>query len=84
MGRGASVIANDVPEHREVLGDAGRTTLGTTPQTWGACSPNSWLDAPGRAALGTAAAERAKTQFSWDHVTDDYVTLFTRMLARRG
>ena len=24
MGRGACIVANDVPEHREVLGEAGR------------------------------------------------------------
>ena len=59
------------------------TTLGTTPRPGGACSPSRGRRAR-PAALGTAAGERAKTLFSWDHVTDEYVALLTRMLARRG
>ena len=84
MGRGAAIVANDVPEHREVLGDVGRYYARNDAADLGRVLTELVADAPGRAALGTAAAERAKTQFSWDHVTDDYVTLFTRMLARRG
>ena len=82
MGRGAAIVANDVPEHREVLGDVGRYYARNDAADLGRVLAELVADGPGRAALGTAAAERAKSQFSWDHVTDDYVTLFTRMVAR--
>jgi glycosyltransferase involved in cell wall biosynthesis len=84
MGRGACIVANDVPEHREVLGDAGRYYVRNDAADLGRVLTELVGDEPGRAALGTAAGERARKLFSWDHVTDDYETLFQRLLARRG
>jgi glycosyltransferase involved in cell wall biosynthesis len=70
MGAGNAIVANDVAEHREVLGDAGlfyrrAEELATCLQ--------SLLDNPGIAGdLRTRARERAAARFSWDHVTDEY------------
>ena len=83
MGRGACVVANDVPEHREVLGEVGRYYERNDAADLGRVLSELVADEPGRAALGRAAGERAQELFSWDHVTDDYVTLFTTMVARR-
>jgi glycosyltransferase involved in cell wall biosynthesis len=84
MGRGACIVANDVPEHREVLGDAGRYYLRNDAADLGRVLTELVADEAGRDTLGTAAGGRARALFSWDHVTDDYETLFTRLLARRG
>jgi glycosyltransferase involved in cell wall biosynthesis len=70
MGVGNAIIANDVPEHREVLGDAGlyyRTTGDL------AAGLQSVLDDPGLAGdLRNRARERAESLFHWDRVTDAY------------
>jgi glycosyltransferase involved in cell wall biosynthesis len=84
MGRGAAIIANDVPEHREVLGDAARYYARNDPAALAAELRAVAADPNGRATLGQAAAERARAAFSWDHVTDEYEALFRRMLGRQG
>lgn len=70
MGFGGAIIANDVPEHREVLGDAGlyyRTTAEL------AAALQSVLDDPTLAeSLRSRARERAGRLFHWDRVTDAY------------
>ena len=82
MGRGACIVANDVPEHHEVLGDVGCYYRRNDAADLGRVLTELVADEPARVALGTAAGERAQALFSWDHVTDDYVALFTRMLSR--
>jgi glycosyltransferase involved in cell wall biosynthesis len=79
MGRSAAVLANDVPEHREVLGDAGLYYTRNDPTSLAARLRELAADAPLRARLGDAAAERAARLFSWDRVTDEYEDLFRRM-----
>jgi glycosyltransferase involved in cell wall biosynthesis len=76
MGHGNCVLANDVPEHREVLADAGLYFEAARPETL--ARQIEWLLArPSRArAYGKAAFERARIHFSWDRVTDDYERLF--------
>ncbi|MFL5679368.1 MAG: DUF1972 domain-containing protein [Chloroflexota bacterium] len=81
MGRGAAIIANDVPEHREALGEAGRYYRG-------AADLARQLDAVLRqeseaAALRCAAAERASERFGWEAITDAYEAWF-RSLMRSG
>lgn len=79
MGRGATILANDVPEHREVLGDAGRYYARNDPDDL-ARELRRLVDDPAeRERLGAAAADRAAANYSWDHVTDSFETLFTRM-----
>lgn len=82
MARGACIIANDVPEHREVLGDAGRYYARNNVAGLASAMRDLVADPSARADLGRAAASRAQTTFSWDHVTDEYERLF-RGLARR-
>jgi glycosyltransferase involved in cell wall biosynthesis len=79
MGRGACIIANDVPEHREVLGDAGRYYARNDPDALAEALRGVRDDQDERARLGEAAAERALGRFSWDHVTDEYERLFRRL-----
>jgi exopolysaccharide biosynthesis WecB/TagA/CpsF family protein len=84
MGRGAAIVANDVPEHREVLGDSGHYYARNDPQAL--AERLRWLvaDADERTRIGAAAAARACATFSWDHVTDEYERLFSRMTGRES
>jgi glycosyltransferase involved in cell wall biosynthesis len=82
MGRGALVIANDVPEHREVLADAGRYYRRNDPESLAEELAAAARDGDTRATLRAAATERAGAHFSWEHVADQYEALFTRLVAR--
>jgi glycosyltransferase involved in cell wall biosynthesis len=83
MGRGACIVANDVPEHREVLRDAGRYYARNDPAALGQAI-RELVDDPGeRDRLGAAAATRAAAAYSWDHVTDAYDRLFRAMTRPR-
>jgi exopolysaccharide biosynthesis WecB/TagA/CpsF family protein len=79
MGRGRCIIANEVPEHREVLGDAGRYYALNDPAAL-ATQMQAVVDDPAqRDHLGAAAAARAAAAFSWDHVTDEYERLLQQL-----
>lgn len=82
MGRGACVIANDVAEHREVLGDAGRYYRRNDPADLGRALLELAADPDERARLGRCAAERAESAFSWRHVADEYERLFRQLTER--
>jgi glycosyltransferase involved in cell wall biosynthesis len=82
MGRGACIVANDVPEHREVLRDTGRYYARNHAASLAALLEELVADPAERDRLGAAAARRAETAYSWDHVTDAYEALFRRMRRR--
>jgi glycosyltransferase involved in cell wall biosynthesis len=84
MGRGACIIANDVPEHREVLGDAGLYYDRNDPVSLAKTMGTLVLDPDLRGRLRGAAADRAARLFSWDQVTEQYEALFTRIAGRRA
>jgi glycosyltransferase involved in cell wall biosynthesis len=70
MGYGNAIVANDVPEHREVLGDAGLYYSGAGEL---AKTLNRVLqDVSLAATLRGRAAERASTLYSWSAITDAY------------
>jgi glycosyltransferase involved in cell wall biosynthesis len=82
MGRGAVIVANDVPEHREVLADAGAYYRRNDPDSLGEMLRTLVVDADERRRLGMLAAARAEAEFSWDHVTDEYERLFQSLTSR--
>ena len=83
MGRGACIIANDVPEHHEVLRETGRYYARNDPSALAQAIRELVDDPVERDRLGAAAATRAATAYSWDHVTDSYDRLFRTMLRLR-
>jgi glycosyltransferase involved in cell wall biosynthesis len=83
MGRGQAIIANDVPEHREVLAGAGWYYARNDPIALAESIRAIVSDPDLRRQLGAAAAARAVAEFSWTRVTDDYEALFRRMTRRR-
>jgi glycosyltransferase involved in cell wall biosynthesis len=82
MGRGAAIIANDVPEHREVLTDAGRYYARNDGDDLAAAMTNLVADPHERDRLGAAARDRAHALYSWDHVADEYERLFHGLVGR--
>jgi glycosyltransferase involved in cell wall biosynthesis len=82
MGRGAAIVANDVPEHREVLGTAGRYYARNDANALAARLQELVREPGVRVEMGAAALSRARAMFSWDHVTDEYETLFGRVTGR--
>jgi exopolysaccharide biosynthesis WecB/TagA/CpsF family protein len=70
MGFGNVVLANDVPEHRETLGDAGIYYKGSRDL---AAKLQKVLDDKVLAHdLGELAHERARQMFSWDAIATSY------------
>ena len=70
MGFRNAVIALDTPEHREVLGDAGRYY--DTAEALSVLLQGLAGDSAARHELADAAAERAHRLFSWDAVARAY------------
>jgi glycosyltransferase involved in cell wall biosynthesis len=79
MGAGSAIIANDVPEHREVLGDAGTYYSGVRALTE---RIQLLLDHPEEAEeMRAAARDRAAELYSWDTITSDYERWFGDLVA---
>ena len=82
MGRSACIVANDVPEHREVLGDAGAYYRRNDPADLADLLRTLVADPARRRGMAEAAGARAASEFSWSHVTDEYERLFRGMIGR--
>jgi glycosyltransferase involved in cell wall biosynthesis len=77
MGFGNAIVANDVPEHRETLGDAGLFYRGQAELT---AQLQLVLDnAALRADLRERAHQRATEMYSWDAVTEAYEAWFASL-----
>jgi glycosyltransferase involved in cell wall biosynthesis len=83
LGHRNAVIAHDVPEHREVVGDAG-VYFGVRSASDLAAQLNYLLAHPRTAErLRAAAGERASHKYSWDAVSDSYEQYFRELLDER-
>ena len=70
MGYGNAIAANDVPEHREVLGDAGLYYSGAAGLT---DALQRLLDEPELSAtMRVRAADRARELYDWDSIATEY------------
>jgi glycosyltransferase involved in cell wall biosynthesis len=83
MARAACIVAQDVPEHREVLADAGVYFDRASATSLAGRLKELLSDPERRRELGRRAQRRATDEYSWDHVTDEYETLFAGMFLRR-
>lgn len=78
MGFANAIVANDVPEHRETLSDAGLYYRGPAEL---AAQLQSVLDHPALAKdLSRRAHERAGSLYSWDRIVDAYEAWFTTIV----
>jgi len=85
MAAGRAVIANDIAEHREVLGDAGWYYAKNDPHDL-ASRLREVLTARGsgeaRAAQAAAARRRVAERYDWENVTSAYERLAQALIAR--
>jgi glycosyltransferase involved in cell wall biosynthesis len=77
MGFGNAILANDVPEHRETLGDAGRYYRGAPELAAGLQEVLD--DHELRADLRERAHERARALYGWSAITDAYGRWFEQL-----
>ncbi len=82
MGFGNCVVVNDVPENREVAGDAALYFETAQPASLAAALRRILAEPALRERLGAAAAARARRLFSWDNITDQYERLFYTLMSR--
>jgi glycosyltransferase involved in cell wall biosynthesis len=80
MGFGNAIVANDVPEHREVLGDTG--LFYRQPDELAACLQSVLDDSSLADSLRKRARQRAESRFHWDRVTDSYETWLKSLIRR--
>lgn len=83
MAYGHAIVANDVPEHREVLVDTGTYFRVEDPATLTAALERLLADPALVADLGRRAAARAAERYSWDAITDAYERLFQDLIRPR-
>jgi glycosyltransferase involved in cell wall biosynthesis len=80
MGFGNAIVANDVPEHRETLGDAG---LYYRDARQLAAALDAVLgDSETNASLRDRARRRARHTYSWDAIAAEYETWFLKLADR--
>jgi glycosyltransferase involved in cell wall biosynthesis len=85
MAAGLPIAANDIPEHREVLGDAGRYYAWNDPDSLAACLRDLTASATNKNlaySLGEAARHRVEELYSWDVIVEAYERLFERLRDR--
>ena len=84
MGHGNCVIANDVPEHREVVADTGVYFSTKAIDTLSA-QMQTLLQNPNAVEMyRQRARERVRTHYSWDAVTTAYESLFKKVSGKRS
>jgi glycosyltransferase involved in cell wall biosynthesis len=82
MGAGGAIVANDVPEHRETLQDAGAYYVGPDEL---ASRLQELIDDPRLAeAFRVAARERAQATYAWETISNAYEAWFASLVAKAG
>jgi glycosyltransferase involved in cell wall biosynthesis len=81
MGHGNAILAHDVPEHREVLGDAGRY-FGYRDSRSLSSELAAYLSQPPEVDRARAAATEAARRFDWHEITNQYERYFQELMAR--
>ncbi len=83
MAHGNPIVANDVPEHREVLQDAGLYYDFNSEASLAARLTELTDDDQLCSDLRRKAKERVRSTYAWDVITDQYETLLTQCAKRR-
>ena len=84
MGHRNAIVAHDVPEHREVLGDAGRYFAYRDPDDLRRVFGELIADPALLAELRDRAAKRVADSYSWDAVTSSYARYFDELVRGRS
>ncbi len=80
MTIGAAVVANDVPEHREVLGEAGLFYPPDDAAALGRALERLLSDPGLRDRLRGEARQRARLRYRWDDVATRYERLLRELV----
>jgi glycosyltransferase involved in cell wall biosynthesis len=83
MAHGNCILANDVPEHREVLGDAGEYFRADDIRSLTGKMERMLARPDEVRAYRRKAARRAEERYSWDGVASSYERLFRRLAGAR-
>lgn len=82
LGHGNAIVAHDVPEHREVVGEAG-IYFDFRDQKHLSRQISTLLETPDEVErLRGRAAARAEDRYSWDAITTAYEAYFAELVAR--
>jgi glycosyltransferase involved in cell wall biosynthesis len=82
LGHRNAVLAHDVPEHREVLGDAGRYFAYRDGEDLADEMRAVIRDPDVVDRLRISAEQRVRAAYTWDAITTEYETYFTGLLRR--
>jgi glycosyltransferase involved in cell wall biosynthesis len=80
LGHRNAVLAHDVPEHREVIGEAGRFFAYRDPDDLAAHMRAMIGDSREVGRLRQMAEERVRAHYTWDRVTADYEAYFRELV----
>ena len=80
MGANNCILANDVPQHREVLGNAGEYFSAKDPNTLTQKLQELVASPKQIQTLKEKALQRVQEKYSWNKVTTDYEKLFRKMI----
>ena len=84
LGHRNAVLAHDVPEHREVVGTAGRYFALRDADDLAAQLRALLEDPDAIADLRVRAEQRVRERYSWDAVTEEYEAYFAELTAKGG
>jgi glycosyltransferase involved in cell wall biosynthesis len=84
MGHGNAVLAHDVPEHREVVGDAGAYFKYRNGDDLARQLSTLLCDEEMTKRYRSLAERRVRDRYSWDGVADQYEAYFEELVAARG
>jgi glycosyltransferase involved in cell wall biosynthesis len=84
LGHRNAVVAHDVPEHREVMGDAGCYFAYRDAADLGRILTELLASDDRIAAMREQAAARVTERYTWDAVTDAYADYFSDLMASHG
>jgi len=80
MAAGLCVLASDIPENREVIGDSGFTFVSGNVFDLQHKLTTLLADAPLRRKKGELARERVRQHFLWSRVADDLEQLYLKVI----
>lgn len=83
LGHQNAIVAHDVPEHHEVLGDAGRYFAYRSRASLAKVLGGLLSDPHAIEQLRERAVERAASEYSWDALTDAYESYFHELVSER-
>jgi len=84
MAHGNCIVANDVPEHREVLEGAGSYYHFNDFSDLSTVLSNLIAEPARVESFGTAAIGLARKKYSWEAIVDQYEALLTTLAAKRA